>query len=88
MANEIVNDKQHTLKWHVDDAKASHADPKVNDKFVKWCKKKHGTFGSVAVKRGKLHEYLGMKLDCTKKGKLIVHMTDGNAEEFDSNKVP
>ena len=29
VANKIVNGKQHTLTWHVDDIKASHLDPKV-----------------------------------------------------------
>lgn len=33
--NKIVNNKKQTLTWHADDAKASHADPKVNNQFAK-----------------------------------------------------
>jgi hypothetical protein len=29
----MVNGKQHTIRFHVDDVKASHIDPMVNDKF-------------------------------------------------------
>ena len=35
VANKIINNKQHALAWHADDAKSSHADPKVNDNFEK-----------------------------------------------------
>ena len=36
VANKIINGKQHTIMWHVDDLMASHVDPKVNDNFIKW----------------------------------------------------
>ena len=41
VAKKITKGKQHALTWHVDDAKTSHVDSKVNDKFCKWAKKKH-----------------------------------------------
>ena len=34
VANKLVNGKQMTVIWHVDDLKVSHIDPKENDKFV------------------------------------------------------
>jgi len=33
VANRMVNGKQHTVTWHVDDVKSSHVDPEVNAKF-------------------------------------------------------
>ena len=32
VANIIVDGKQYEIKWHVDDVKSSHVDPKINDK--------------------------------------------------------
>ena len=43
VANKKINGSQHTLTWHADDAKASHKDLRVNDKFYEWCNKKHGS---------------------------------------------
>ena len=53
VANKIINRKQHTVSWHIDDLKFSHKSPKVNDEFVKWIRKKYGTIGKVKVTRGK-----------------------------------
>ena len=36
VANKMVNGKQHTISWHVDNLKSSHVDPKVNDDFHQW----------------------------------------------------
>jgi hypothetical protein len=36
IANRKVNGSTHTIKFHVDDLKSSHIDPKVNDQFIKW----------------------------------------------------
>ena len=45
IANKIANGKQHTLVWHVDDVKASHIDPEVNDGFMQFVKDKCGGIG-------------------------------------------
>ena len=60
----------------MDDIKSSHIDPKVNDKFEKWCESKYGSdkIGHLKSHRGKVHDYLGMNLDYTKKGVLQVEM--------------
>jgi hypothetical protein len=34
VANSVINGKQHTVTWHIDDLKSSHIDPKVNDEFL------------------------------------------------------
>ena len=38
VANKMVNGKQLTIYWHVDDLKSSHIDPNVNDEFLVWIK--------------------------------------------------
>jgi hypothetical protein len=55
VANRVVNGKQQTLTWHVDDLKSSHTDPMVNDKFHKWLEEKYGdpNIGQVNAVRGK-----------------------------------
>lgn len=45
VANRIIRGKQHTIAWHVDDVKSSHVDPKVNDEFLIWMKKKYAADG-------------------------------------------
>ena len=40
---DMVNGKQHTITWHVDDVKSSHVDPKVNNEFHTWCEQQYGS---------------------------------------------
>ena len=42
VANRMVNGKQHTIRFHVDDILSSHVDLKVNDEFLKWLNKTYG----------------------------------------------
>ena len=41
VANKMIEGKQHTIMWHVDDLMASHVNPKVNDNFIKWVQSKY-----------------------------------------------
>jgi hypothetical protein len=77
IANRVVNNKQHTVTWHVDDLKSSHVDPKVNDKFLSWLKIKYASnkIGEIKAVRGHKHDYLAMTLDFTIPGVLQVDMT-------------
>ena len=76
VANCIVNGKQYTVVWHVDNLKSSHVDPEVNNDFIKWVTEKYGKddVGKVDYCKGKIRPYLGMNLDHTKKGKLKENM--------------
>ena len=76
VANKMVQGKQQTVCWHIDDLKASHMDSKVNDSFGQWAKKQYGSIGELKIHKGKIHEYLGMKLDYSEPGKLKVDMID------------
>ena len=51
-------------------------DPKVNDEFDKWLNKKYGEQSPVTSHRGKVHDYLGMTLNFSEKGKVIIDVTD------------
>jgi Reverse transcriptase (RNA-dependent DNA polymerase) len=97
VANRIINGKQHTITWHVDDLKSSHQDPKVNDEFHKWLDTKYGDnkIGKVKAVRGNKHEYLGMILDYSNKGELqldmksyIKKMLDEFPEQVTGSKSP
>lgn len=73
----MVNGKQHTFTWHVDDLKSSHVDPKVNDEFLDWLKMKYASdeIGEVKAVRGQRHDYLAMVLDYSSPGVLQMDMT-------------
>ena len=74
VANRIVNGKQHTVTWHVDDLKSSHVDSKVNDRFLEWLEKTYASdeIGQVKTVRGTRHDYLAMILDFSIPGVLQV----------------
>ena len=58
----MVDGKQLTLTWHVDDVKASHVHKKVIDEFIKWVRSKYEDVTPVKPSRGKKHDYLAMNL--------------------------
>ena len=74
VANRMVNGSQQTILFHVDDLKSSHVDPAVNDEFAEWLQGKYGKHKKLEPQRGKQHEYLGMILDYTEKGKVKIDM--------------
>jgi hypothetical protein len=76
VANKMVNRYQMTVSWHVDDLKISHIDSNEVTKFIEWIKEKYGSIGEVNATRGKIHEYLGMKLDYSVQGQVTVDMQD------------
>jgi len=76
VANKQMNGKQQTISFHVDDLMKSHVDKKVNDEFAVWLNDMYGEHGSVKVHCGKIHNYLGMVLDFTTPGKVMVNMSD------------
>ena len=63
VANKVVDGKQHTVGWHVDDFILTDEDAKVNDELIKWFNDKYGKLTPLTVHMGKVHDYLGMNLD-------------------------
>ena len=66
MANKQINGYQCTILWHVDDQKISHVSNKVLDEVI----------ASVNEWYGKIHDYLGMTINYTVPGKVIICMDD------------
>ena len=72
VANKVVNGPQMTVTWHVDDLKVSHNDYHEVTKFLMYSGDLYGN--RITVNRGTVHDYLGMDLDFSNKGKLYVSM--------------
>ena len=81
VANKTVNGKQLTIVWHVDDLKISHVDRDVVSDVISQLSDKYETTPTglktpLTINRGKKHEYLGMLLDYTTDGKVIIDMRE------------
>ena len=51
-------------------------DKKVNSNFLNWLNQKYGEYSEVKATHGKIHDYLGMKIDFSNKGKVKIDMTE------------
>ena len=77
VANKMINGRQMTVVWHVDDLKVSHRDSREVDKFIEFIKSKYeDDAGKVKVTRGKKHKYLGMTFDYSVPGSVRIDMND------------
>jgi len=76
VANKIINGKQCTLLWHVDDIKLSHVDDAVLDDVVAKLNQRFGKEEPLTVNKEKIHDYLGMQFDYTAIGKVSISMID------------
>eukprot|EP00804_Cyclotella_cryptica_P010749 CCRYP_005527-RA/>CCRYP_005527-RA protein AED:0.26 eAED:0.17 QI:0/0/0/1/1/1/3/0/840 len=66
VANKIVNGKQMTVVWHVEDLKVSHVDGKEITKLTIYLGRVFGP--GITVNRGQRHEYLGIDFDFLEDG--------------------
>jgi hypothetical protein len=69
----MVDGKQCTVLWHVNDLKISHVRDtniikKINDDF--------GKEAPITITRGKVYDYLGTTMDYSEKGKFKIKMVD------------
>ena len=62
VANQVVDGKQQTIIFHVENIKSSKVKKEVNDEFLVWLNEKYGKYVEVTATRGNVHKYLGMKL--------------------------
>ena len=67
VSNKLVNGKQCTLVWYVDDKKVSHMEEKLVEGLIKCLKDR---FGKLVVTRGNKYNFLGVNINITedKKG--------------------
>lgn len=73
IANKMINGKQCTIAWHVDDLKISHIDSTVVDEIIASLKKEYGKVGELTVRRGKIHD---LTIDFSDFGKFMVDMEE------------
>jgi hypothetical protein len=76
VANKDINGSQCTILWHVDDLKISHVDPDVVTDVIQRVESVFGKEAPLTITRGKIHDYLGMKLDYGIPGKVKISMVD------------
>ena len=76
VVNKMINGKQCTIIWHVDDLKLSHVDQAVLEDVAEKLNDKYGKEAELVVHRGKVHEYLGMTIDYSEDGKVKFLMAD------------
>ena len=72
VANKVIDGKQCTIAWHVDDLKISHVDEAVVRQVITDLE---GEYGKMTVTTGKVHTYCGMDL-IFDDGELRVDMKD------------
>ena len=68
--NKIINEKQMTVAFHVDDMKISHPNEKEVTKVINQLRYIYGKTDPMTENIGKIHEYLGMTVDYSNKGEV------------------
>ena len=82
IANKIINGKQCTIEWHVNDLKRSHEDPKVVTNILGLIDRRYrqeiigGKRAPLTISHGKINDYLGMTLDFPEDGVIKIDMKD------------
>ena len=74
VVNKMIEGKQCTIVFHVDDLKISHANPAVVTSIIDELSKIYGDIIPLSISRGKVHEYLGMVFDFTNVGEVKITM--------------
>ena len=69
----MINGKQCTIVWYVDDNKVSHVDEDVVTNVIGMLK---GHFGELTVSRGKKHNFLGMNIELNDNKSISIEMRD------------
>jgi hypothetical protein len=59
----MVNGKQLTIIFHIDDLMMSHKNPNILTLYIRKLEKEYARRDPLTVMRGKVHEYLGMTVD-------------------------
>jgi hypothetical protein len=74
--NKMVNGKQITCAFHVDDMKVSHYEQNVVDDLISKLDGIYGKTDPMTVNRTEVHQYLGMTIDFRVKGEVRITMYD------------
>jgi hypothetical protein len=74
--NRLVNQKQMSMLFHIDDIFLCHKSPVMVTLFIKKLEAEYGTLQALTVTRGLLHEYLGQTVDFRNKGEVAFSQYD------------
>ena len=83
VANKVINGKQCTITWYVDDNKLSHMDPQVVTDILEEMEK---LYPGLVISRGKKHTLLGMKIEFLKGGSLSIDTSEHVKEAIEDFK--
>lgn len=72
----MIDGKQCTILWHVNDIKVSHVNPAVVKSILDLLNERYRKETPLVVMREKVHNYLGMKLDFSDDRKIKISMQD------------
>ena len=76
VVNKMVDGKQLTVAWHVDDLKVLHVEESALDEFITMMEKEFGQDAPLSVSHGPVQEYLGMTLDFSERDQVMIKMSD------------
>jgi hypothetical protein len=76
VVNKTIDGEQCTIIWHVDDLKLSHVKQEVLDYVANKLNAKYGKEAPLTMHQGAIHDYLGMTIDYSEKGKVKFLMPD------------
>ena len=74
VANKMINGKQCTIMWYVDDLKVSHMSRKAVVEILRAIKARF--HGDLTITLGKEHTYLGMKITFPDDGKVEIRISE------------
>jgi len=80
VANKMIEGKQCTISWYVDDNKIYHMSPAVVTKIIEYIESK---FGKLTVTRGKEHVFLGINIKFLEDRNMELLMKDYLKEAID-----
>jgi len=72
----MVDGKQCTILWHVNDLKISHVSPEVVNDITQKFEDVFGQEAPLIKTQGKIHEYVGMNIDFSETGKVKLTLVD------------
>ena len=72
--NKIIDNKQCTILWHVNDLKTSHVNPTVISSVLADINAEYGKIAKMTGTWGKVHKYLRMTIDYSSPGKVVLSM--------------
>ena len=74
--NKMIEGKQFTIVFHVDDCYLLHVNPMIVTKIIQKFNKAYATIDKLTVQRGNIHEYLGMTVDFSTPGEVRLNLYD------------